>query len=119
MKRYKDLEKVGIFLYKIPYDNVYPDVSFWWKETSVPFSNIEIMQSTGLKDKNGKEIFEGDIVQYLDEEYSFVGVVESAFGIYAKNKYDDYRFEVFVDEDTKEADVVVIGNIYEKIYIRR
>lgn len=98
---------------------VYPDVSFWWKETSVPFSNIEIMQSTGLKDKNGKEIFEGDIVQYLDEEYSFVGVVESAFGIYAKNKYDDYRFEVFVDEDTKEADVVVIGNIYEKIYIRR
>lgn len=73
-----------------------------------------LMQSTGLHDKNGVEIFEGDIVQYLDGEYSFVGVVEnSAFGIYAKNKYDNYSFEDFADENTKEADVVVIGNIYE------
>ena len=77
-------------------------------------NEIELMQSTGMFDKNGKEIFEGDIVQYLDGEYSFVGVVEnSAFGIYAKDKYDNYRFEDFADENTKEADVVVIGNIYE------
>lgn len=81
---------------------------------SMKFSDVEIMQSTGLFDKSGVEIFEGDIVQYLDGEYSFVGVVEnSAFGIYAKNKYDNYRFEDFADENTKEADVVVIGNIYE------
>lgn len=33
--------------------------------------------------------------------------------IYAKNKYDNYSFEDFADENTKEADVVVIGNIYE------
>lgn len=76
--------------------------------------HIVLMQSTGLFDKNGTEIFEGNIVQYLDGEYSFVGVVEnSVFGIYAKNKYDNYRFEDFADENTKEADIVVIGNIYE------
>lgn len=92
-------------------NEVYPDFSYWWKETELPFSDVEIMQSTGLFDKNGKEIFEGDIVEYFDGEYSFVGVVEnSAFGIYVKNKYDNYSFE---DENTKEADVVVIGNIYE------
>lgn len=35
-----------------------------------------IGQFIGLKDKNGVDIFEGDIVQYRDGEYSYLGIVK-------------------------------------------
>lgn len=38
MKRYKELEKVGIFLYKIPYENVY----LFKKGDSLIFVNLDL-----------------------------------------------------------------------------
>lgn len=75
-------------------------------------NDIHLMQSTGLKDKNGKEVFIGDIVKctkgclhevYLEKEYggTFIGGMPA---IYLKGLNKGYAW-------TEHEEI--IGNIYE------
>ncbi|CYU74301.1 hypothetical protein HO918_10875 [Streptococcus suis] len=71
-----------------------------------PLEYIEVMQSTGLFDKNGKEIFEGDVVNIFGEKLSQIYYSEGAFCVEVLN--GGTPLHVYLSEHLE-----IIGNIYE------
>ncbi|ORO39923.1 hypothetical protein B7729_02930 [Streptococcus oralis subsp. tigurinus] len=75
------------------------------------FREVILMQSTGLRDKNGKEIFEGDIVQFSDSLYTvFYDIKE---GSYRLKPHDDRWVIDYMSNFSSDESFEIVSNIYE------
>jgi len=103
--------KFRFYLRDMVYSNEYVDLADFFAEYVEECANtgkkISLMQYTGIKDINGKEIYEGDICRYFNGRGIEIGVVKYIREITTfKLIFDDGAYgDLF--------NVEVAGNIFE------
>ena len=96
---------------------ILPNGNLMWVEYGnlvggVYMKNHVLVKSTGFKDIEGKEIYEGDIIRYwdnFDERYKLAIIKFDAGGFIMIN--DGIRWNIYLTDENDE--IKIVGNIYE------
>ena len=79
------------------------------------FEEVELMQYTGLKDKNGKEIYDGDIVLVESGGTStwYKTVIKFKEGAFIASLIDGEDYIYIFNRGFDSNDFEILGNVYE------
>ena len=96
-----------------------------WDDSNIPVKNSTLGQFTGLKDNNGKEIYEGDIIEWKISGYSMSSSwISPNIGCMAEDERQliiikditnlpSFKAYTMIGSIERESTIEVIGNTFD------